>query len=335
MRIFLSYRREDAAAWAGRLRDSLTARFGRGSVFQDVEAVSPGEDFHDAIDAALARSDVALAVIGPSWLTVRNTDGQLRLLDPDDYVRRELVATVTRGTRLIPVLVGGAAMPPAARLPSELQALGTRQAITLRDETWQDDVERLVKALGGKPPRRRAIVAATAIVVVAVISLLAGWLITRIADNGSGTSGAATTLAGSGPGTTGVPATCPTPQGGAWTDLGLTGTTPEGAGPTWRFEVAGGGYQRLASGRWSVVIRTRATNLSKASQIHYPFYSLAVDGQEVPLSCFSIVSGDVSVGPGESSEALVGFETTRQPAADFALDVDSSGERYRVDLASS
>ena len=39
MRIFLSYRREDSSAWAGRLRDALSARFGEDNIFQDVVAV--------------------------------------------------------------------------------------------------------------------------------------------------------------------------------------------------------------------------------------------------------------------------------------------------------
>ena len=44
MQIFLSYRREDASPWAGRLHDGLADRIGDGNVFQDVEAVRPGQD---------------------------------------------------------------------------------------------------------------------------------------------------------------------------------------------------------------------------------------------------------------------------------------------------
>ena len=64
MRIFLSYRREDSSAWAGRLRDVLASRVGEENVFQDVTAVRPGQDFRAAIDGALGRSDAVLAVIG-------------------------------------------------------------------------------------------------------------------------------------------------------------------------------------------------------------------------------------------------------------------------------
>jgi TIR domain len=107
MRIFLSYRREDASAWAGRLRDALAAQFGEENVFQDVATVRPGQRFTDAIDVALSRSDVALAVIGPRWFMAAGDDGEPRLAKSDDYVRAELMAALAHTKQVIPVLVGG------------------------------------------------------------------------------------------------------------------------------------------------------------------------------------------------------------------------------------
>jgi hypothetical protein len=69
MRVFLSYRRGDAGGYAGRLTDALFQRLGPKSVFQDVTAISPGQDYTVAIDRALDDSDAALVVIGPGWLT--------------------------------------------------------------------------------------------------------------------------------------------------------------------------------------------------------------------------------------------------------------------------
>jgi hypothetical protein len=99
MRIFVSYRREDASAWAGRLRDALSAHFGEDNIFQDVVAVQPGQDFTDAVDAALSRSDAALAVIGPQWLTAAGIDGESRLAARNDYVRSELVTALAHTRR--------------------------------------------------------------------------------------------------------------------------------------------------------------------------------------------------------------------------------------------
>ena len=63
-RIFVSYRRDDAAGDAGRLADHLNRRFGAASVFLDIDTIDPGADFErvlkSSVDqtAALARVPV-------------------------------------------------------------------------------------------------------------------------------------------------------------------------------------------------------------------------------------------------------------------------------------
>jgi hypothetical protein len=49
MAIFISYRREDSAGYAGRLHEELAERFGAGEVFRDVDNLRAGQDFEDAI----------------------------------------------------------------------------------------------------------------------------------------------------------------------------------------------------------------------------------------------------------------------------------------------
>lgn len=108
MRVFLSYRRGDAGGYAGRLTDTLIQRLGARSVFHDVTAISPGEDYTVAIDRALADCDAALVVIGPGWLTAESPQGARRLFEPGDYVRLELATMLRRGVRAVPVLVSQA-----------------------------------------------------------------------------------------------------------------------------------------------------------------------------------------------------------------------------------
>lgn len=67
-RIFISYRREDSQAYAGRLSDLLTTHFGDSVVFMDVDGISPGEDFVQKIGEQLSACSVFLPVIGPRWL---------------------------------------------------------------------------------------------------------------------------------------------------------------------------------------------------------------------------------------------------------------------------
>ena len=51
--IFISYRREDCAAHAGRLYDALSARFGEQNVFMDVDTIDLGTDFVVKIEQAI------------------------------------------------------------------------------------------------------------------------------------------------------------------------------------------------------------------------------------------------------------------------------------------
>lgn len=146
IRIFLSYRRDDSAGFAGRLADGLEAAFGPGSVFRDVDDLRPGEDFVQAIASQLRDVDAVLVMIGPRWLAA-GTDGVRRLDNPHDFVRQEIETALASGKPLIPLLVGGAAMPPEADLPNAIAGLARRQALVLTDGGWRSDVQRLLAEL--------------------------------------------------------------------------------------------------------------------------------------------------------------------------------------------
>ena len=54
-RIFISYRREDAAYPAGWLFDRLAERFGAEQIFKDVDSIDLGDDFAEVIGAAVGK----------------------------------------------------------------------------------------------------------------------------------------------------------------------------------------------------------------------------------------------------------------------------------------
>jgi hypothetical protein len=146
--IFISYRREDSAGYAGRLHEELAERFGPGQVFRDVDTLRPGQDFEDAIRRRLEQCNACVVMIGPGWLKSHTADGQRRLGAPGDYVTMEIAAALVRpDAPVVPVLVGGATMPSAAELPEVLQPLARRHALTARDETWEADMDRLAAVL--------------------------------------------------------------------------------------------------------------------------------------------------------------------------------------------
>lgn len=164
--IFISYRRDDSRGFAGRLADALDVAFGSDFVFRDIDDIAPGADFIHAITSRLAAVDVVLVVIGPDWLAARN-DGGRRLDDPADFVRVEIELALAAEKPLWPVLIGGAAMPAEEALPPSLQPLARRQALTLADAAWKDDVDRLIVALRRQlpapgRPRRQWLVAGAA-----------------------------------------------------------------------------------------------------------------------------------------------------------------------------
>ena len=156
-RIFISYRRHgEGAGYGGRLADKLVERFGSEQVFRDVDDIESGVDFVQAIEDAVGGCEVLLAVIGPDWITQTNQKGRRRLDDPRDFVRLEVAAALERNIRVIPVLVGGAAMPGANELPEVLEPLARRQALELTDTRWDYDVGRLLTTIESAGIKRAA-----------------------------------------------------------------------------------------------------------------------------------------------------------------------------------
>ena len=330
MRIFVCYRREDTAPWAGRLHDALAGRFGSSNIFQDVVAVRPGESFLEAMDTAVTQADVVLVMIGPRWLST-TTGGEPRLSRADDYVRRELEAAIGRHKRLVPVLVGGAAMPAPQQLPDSLHQVATRQAVVLHDESWHNDIEALARTLDDRPPpaarraRRWQMAGAIALVLVAVATT---WAVADRRGTGSTTS---RTDPPTGTPTPAATATCDSPQAPEWTTLGLVGRPSD---PTldWLFALEGGGFREAGHGRWDVVIRLRATNRSAEAVGLMPVtYRLLVSGTRFEQTCFSYL-GTEKPDASDSTSAYVGFTVTEDPRQARTVDIEQYPDHYRVDL---
>jgi hypothetical protein len=106
--IFISYRREDSAAWSGRLSDRLKSRFPSNQIFMDVDTLDPGVDFVEAVEEVVGACDVLIAVIGSRWLTSSDRRGRRRLDIAEDLVRLEIATALKRSIRVVPVLVEGA-----------------------------------------------------------------------------------------------------------------------------------------------------------------------------------------------------------------------------------
>jgi len=148
MRIFVSYRREGASYQTGRLCDRLVARFGRDQVFYDTQSIPLGSDYREVIRREVERSDALLIVIGDGWLDARDSAGNLRLHQPDDFVRFEIATALGAGVAVIPLLFDRAAMPVAEQLPPDLRELTFRNGQRIQpDPNFHEDVDRLIEWL--------------------------------------------------------------------------------------------------------------------------------------------------------------------------------------------
>jgi hypothetical protein len=125
--LFISYRKSDVESAARALYERLVTLLGADRIFLEGEP-SHGSRF------------VLLVLIGPRWLEALHHDprfGEIAdaLRNPDAWV--------------VPVLVAEAAMPSPHQLPPALRGLAERQAVRLRLEAFEEDVQRLIEDIRG------------------------------------------------------------------------------------------------------------------------------------------------------------------------------------------
>jgi hypothetical protein len=145
-RLFISYRQQDSLFQCKLLSSALKAKFGADNVFLDTEKIEMGDVFPDRIRRAAEQADVVLLVMGEQFLDAPHFDGGRRIDYSDDWVRQEIEIARTRA-RLIPVLLGGTEMPRRNDFPEEVRWITDRQAVHLRNESWDQDVDHLVARL--------------------------------------------------------------------------------------------------------------------------------------------------------------------------------------------
>lgn len=144
--VFINYRGSDSA-WAVMLDRELTRQFGPDRVFQASRSIPAGADFTEWIMDHLRRSSVLLAIIGPDWYAATDRSGRRRLLEEEDWVRREIAAAFTLGIPVIPVLVDKAPRLDSTELPTEIARLARCQYLRLHYRNAVYDVARLIDEL--------------------------------------------------------------------------------------------------------------------------------------------------------------------------------------------
>lgn len=145
--IFISYRRKDTVEYARAIHEALREHFLEERLFRDLSTIAPGENFVTAIENSLAGVDYIIVLIGADWVSLTDSQGQVRLHKPDDMVRLEVATALKSTKRVIPVLLEGASMPGASDLPDDLHAICQLNALEITDSRWDYDVARLIGAI--------------------------------------------------------------------------------------------------------------------------------------------------------------------------------------------
>lgn len=152
MKIFISYRRaEDNKSYlVGHIHERLAAEFGAEDVFRDTYDISGGQEWRSVLERAADECKVMLVVIGPDWSSLSNSDGRMRLFDPNDVTRWEVETGLKRSREkqgtVIPVLVLEAEQPKKSELPETLWDLLEKNYVRLRNyPDFNHDFEILVR----------------------------------------------------------------------------------------------------------------------------------------------------------------------------------------------
>ncbi len=155
-RVFISYRRSDSKDVAARIADNLSLVAEIDHVFLDVDAIAHGENFPDRLETEIKAADVVLAIIGQGWKGAINEEGRARIFLEDDFVRKEIESALRANKRLIPCLVDDALMPGAQELPTSIEELAARNAISLRHTSFHIDIEILTDSILQRQRMRRS-----------------------------------------------------------------------------------------------------------------------------------------------------------------------------------
>jgi tetratricopeptide (TPR) repeat protein len=175
-RVFISYRREDSKGEALALRKTLAPKLRGVEIFMDTDGgIRPGENFVRVIDERVAGAGAVLVLIGPRWVDATDSRGRRRLDSPDDFVRIEVFSALKRDIPVLPVLLDEARMPAEAELPELIRLLSNKQALRVRHDRFDADVEGVAGAVGrllAAPPRPG--VASWQVAAAALAALAAG-----------------------------------------------------------------------------------------------------------------------------------------------------------------
>lgn len=139
---FISYRRENGFLMAQVIRDRLRDR--GISCFLDLEEDKSGK-FDENLLSAIAGA--------PNFILILPKNALTRCKDPEDWVRREILAAVSGGKTIIPVMYDGFVWPKKwDGIPEEIQQLKTHQGVSMSKEYLSAMIDKIIHYMTGLGP---------------------------------------------------------------------------------------------------------------------------------------------------------------------------------------
>ena len=139
---FISYRRENGFLMAQVIRDRLRDR--GISCFLDLEEDKSGkfdENLLSAIEGA------------PNFILILPKNALTRCKDPEDWVRREILAAVKGGKTIIPVMYDGFSWPKKwDGIPEEIRQLKSHQGVSMSKEYLSAMIDKIIHYMTGLGP---------------------------------------------------------------------------------------------------------------------------------------------------------------------------------------
>lgn len=160
--VFVSYRRDNGFETANLIAEKLR-RMGY-SVFFDVESLRSGK-FNEQLYKHIEQCT--------DFVVVLPENGLDRCVNPDDWVRKEVVHAMTMNKNVVPVMLRNFSWPNP--MPEGMDELKDFQAVTATGyETFDLSIQRLAGYLNSKPGSRiRSIIKAWGVAIVAILVVLA------------------------------------------------------------------------------------------------------------------------------------------------------------------
>lgn len=140
--VFLSYRHEDAAAWAAHVGGLLRVDLGIDNVFVDSEEPWPDGGMPGELEGRIRRSDVTLVLIGHNF---DGADGEDQLAADGDWVRTQIRWALAAKHDVVPVVFGGADLP--LTLPDDIALLEDLHRIDVNRDNFEQCYQSILTAV--------------------------------------------------------------------------------------------------------------------------------------------------------------------------------------------